>query len=104
MSAALRWLVATTLGLVIGGFALHFPGSYGEQVGWSLAAAVFGLILGFMTGALVGIMQWASLLLPRRSACDSSWRWPCRSGRPTRSLTDRRPSHRFRWPPRWQGS
>lgn len=66
MSAALRWLVATTLGLVIGGFALHFPGSFGGQGGWSLAAAVFGLILGFMTGALVGIMQWASLLLPRR--------------------------------------
>ena len=28
MSAALRWLTATTLGLVIGGFALHFPGRH----------------------------------------------------------------------------
>ena len=63
----IAWVVATTIGLVAGGFVFHFPGSIGGQVDWSLSAGVFGLILGFMTGAAVGVLLWAFLLLPRRA-------------------------------------
>ena len=58
------WVAATCIGLFLGGFALHFPGSFGE---WfpDPSALVFGAILGFLTGVAVGIIQWAALLLPR---------------------------------------
>ena len=41
MITRLAWIVAITLGLLAGGFGLHFPGSYGEPA-WSASAAVFG--------------------------------------------------------------
>jgi hypothetical protein len=64
---ALAWVAVTTIGLIAGGFAFHFPGSIGGQVDWSLSAGVFGLVLGVMTGAAVGVLQWAALLLSRRA-------------------------------------
>jgi len=67
MIPAVAWIAATTIGLVAGGFVLHFPGSFGGQLDWSLSAGAFGLILSFMTGAAVGLVQWAALLLPRRA-------------------------------------
>ena len=67
MIPAVAWVAATTIGLVAGGFIFHFPGSLGGQGYWSLSAGVFGLILGVMTGAAVGGLQWAALLLPRRT-------------------------------------
>lgn len=67
MIRSIAWVVATTLGLAVGGFVLHFPGSYGGLVAWDVAAAVFGAILGFITGVWVGLFQWAALLLPRRA-------------------------------------
>lgn len=67
MIPAIAWTAATTIGLVAGGFAFHFPGSIGGQVDWSLSAGVFGLLLGMMSGAAVGGLQWAALLLPRRT-------------------------------------
>jgi hypothetical protein len=63
----LAWIGATTVGLAAGGFVFHFPGSIGGQVDWSLSAGLFGLILGVMTGAAAGVLQWAALLLPRRT-------------------------------------
>ncbi len=66
MLPTLAWIAATTIGLVAGGFAFHFPGSIGGQGYWSLSAGVVGLILGVMTGVAVGGLQWAALLLSRR--------------------------------------
>ena len=62
----LAWIVATTIGLIVGGFVLHFPGSFGEAA-WQPVAMLFGAILGFMTGVAVGLVQWAGLRLRRRS-------------------------------------
>lgn len=64
------WVLATTIGLVAGGFALHFPGSYGGLAAWDVPAAVFGAILGVITGAAVGLVQWAALGLRRREGLD----------------------------------
>jgi hypothetical protein len=58
------WVVATCIGLFAGGFAFHFPGSFGIPF-WDPVAVIFGAILGFMTGVGVGLVQWAALLLPR---------------------------------------
>src|SRR3989304_6602555 len=65
MITRLAWIVAITLGLLAGGFALHFPGSYGEPA-WSASAAVFGFILGAVNGLFVGILGWIALRLSRR--------------------------------------
>lgn len=62
---AVVWVVATTIGLAVGGFVLHFPGSFGDASGWQAGAMVFGAILGAMTGIAVGIVQWAALRLRR---------------------------------------
>lgn len=62
----LAWIFATTIGLSAGGFVFHFSGSSGGWV-WDPAAIVFGAILGFVTGAAVGLIQWACLLVRRRS-------------------------------------
>ena len=59
------WVVSTTVGLLVGGFILHFPGSFGGLYDWDPVAVVFGAILGFITGVAVGLVQWASLLLRR---------------------------------------
>ena len=58
-------MVGTTVGLALGGFVLHFPGSFGDLASWDPAAIVFGAILGFITGVVVGLFQWAALRLPR---------------------------------------
>jgi hypothetical protein len=59
------WVAATTLGLIVGGFILHFPGSFGGLARWDVSATIFGAILGFITGVFIGLGQWAALLLPR---------------------------------------
>ena len=61
---AIAWTAATVVGLAAGGFALHFPGSYGES-SWSLVAGLFGVILGFANGALLGALQWVALRADR---------------------------------------
>lgn len=65
MVSRLAWIVAITLGLTAGGFALHFPGSYGEP-SWSPSAGIFGFVLGAMNGLFVGALAWIALRLPRR--------------------------------------
>ena len=60
------WVLTTTLGLAVGGFIFHFPGSFGEVFEWDLTATIFGLLIGIVSGVVVGLMQWAGLLLPRR--------------------------------------
>ena len=67
MIRTVGWVVATTLGLVVGGFILHFPGSYGGLATWDISATIVGAILGFITGVFIGLGQWAALLLPRRA-------------------------------------
>ena len=56
---AVAWVVATVVGLAVGGFAFHFPGG-GDPV-WDPSALVFGTLLGGVTGLLVGLLQWAVL-------------------------------------------
>ncbi len=65
MATRLAWIVAITLGLLAGGFAFHFPGSYGEPT-WSVQAGIFGFVLGGMNGLLVGALAWVALRLSRR--------------------------------------
>lgn len=65
MLRAVGWIVATTIGLVVGGFVLHFPGSFGELGSVDLGAAIFGVILGFVTGLFIGLIQWVPLRLSR---------------------------------------
>jgi hypothetical protein len=60
------WVLTTTLGLAVGGFIFHFPGSFGGLPGWDITATVFGLLIGFVSGVVVGLLQWAGLLLGRR--------------------------------------
>lgn len=67
MRAGLAWIVALTVGLLAGGFAFHFPGSYGEPT-VSVGAAIFGFILGAVNGLLVGLLAWIALRLPRSAA------------------------------------
>lgn len=67
MIRSVAWVVATTLGLVVVGFIFHFPGSFGGLGTWDVSAAIVGVILGAISGVLVGLMQWAALLLPRRA-------------------------------------
>jgi hypothetical protein len=64
MVTRLAWIVAITLGLLGGGFAFHFPGSYGEPV-WSVGATVFGFIIGAVNGLFVGALAWMALRLSR---------------------------------------
>jgi hypothetical protein len=65
MMLAIAWVASTTIGLALGGFALHFPGSFGGLYEWDPVAAASGGILGFTTGMGVGLIQWAALRLPR---------------------------------------
>jgi hypothetical protein len=64
MTTRLAWIVAITLGLLGGGFAFHYPGSYGEPV-WSVGAAVFGFIIGAVNGLFMGALAWMALRLSR---------------------------------------
>lgn len=63
----LAWIFAVTVGLVAGGFVLHFPGSYDESE-ISAAAGVFGFMLGAVNGLLVGGIAAIALRLNRGSA------------------------------------
>ena len=58
------WIVATTIGLLVGGVMFHFPGSFGV-FSWQPAALVVGVIIGFVSGVFVGMVQWAALLMKR---------------------------------------
>jgi len=60
----LAWVASITLGLAAGGFAFHFPGSYGEP-SWSISAGLVGLIMGAINGLLVGALGWVALRLSR---------------------------------------
>lgn len=56
----IRWIAATTIGLALVGFALHFPGS--SEIGsgvdaWQPIALVFGGLLGVISGIVVGVIQ-----------------------------------------------
>jgi hypothetical protein len=62
----LAWIVAVTLGLLAGGFAFHFPGSYGEAA-WSVSAGIFGFLIGGVNGLLVGALVWTALRLSRQA-------------------------------------
>jgi hypothetical protein len=67
MLLGLAWTVAVTAGLVVGGFVLHFPGSYGEPA-IGVAAGVFGLLLGAVNGLVVGGFAALALRLGPRAA------------------------------------
>ncbi|MBI2762479.1 MAG: hypothetical protein HYX54_01795 [Chloroflexi bacterium] len=66
MTTGLAWMVAITIGLTLGGAALHFPGSYGSPA-FDVTAGVFGSILGGVNGASVGVLTWIGLRLSRRA-------------------------------------
>ena len=67
MLRRLAWIVTITVGLLVGGFAFHFPGSYGEPA-FSVGAATFGFMIGAVNGLLLGILAWIALRLPRSDA------------------------------------
>jgi hypothetical protein len=64
MMTRLAWIVAVTLGLTAGGFAFHFPGSYGNSV-LDPAAGLFGFLIGSVHGLVVGALIWMALRLSR---------------------------------------
>jgi len=64
MMTRLAWIVAVTLGLTAGGFAFHFPGSYGNSV-LDPAAGLFGFLIGAVHGLVVGALIWMALRLSR---------------------------------------
>lgn len=66
MATRARWVLATTIGLMVAGFIFHFPGSYGELYRWDPTALIFGGLIGFVSGVGVGLIQWGALLLGRR--------------------------------------
>lgn len=65
MITGLAWITAITIGLTLGGAALHFPGSYGSPT-FSVSEGVFGVILGGVNGLFVGVLTWIGLRLSRR--------------------------------------
>lgn len=56
---SVAWVLATIIGLAIGGFALHVPG--GNDSSWNVPGLVFGTLLGGVTGLFVGGLQWVVL-------------------------------------------
>jgi hypothetical protein len=73
LTLRLRWCTATTFGLALAGFGLHFPGSSEIGTGvdeWQGAAAVVGSVMGAVSGVVTGTLQWAVL----RSAGARWWR------------------------------
>lgn len=70
MTQELRWIVATTLGLALTGFAFHFPGSFPSNFGfdWDVSAAAFGAALGAISGVIVGSVQALFRVASLRSA------------------------------------
>lgn len=68
LSSQIRWIAATTLGLALAGFGLHFPGDGGSD--WSPVAAVAGGVFGAVSGVIAGLIQWLML----RSVLRGLWR------------------------------
>ncbi|TAK01049.1 MAG: hypothetical protein EPO36_06805 [Chloroflexota bacterium] len=64
MMTRLAWIAAIIVGLAAGGFAFHFPGSYGNPV-LDPSAAVVGILIGGVNGLLVGALVWMALRLSR---------------------------------------
>jgi hypothetical protein len=60
MARSFAWVAATVVGLGVGGFVFHFPGSFGET-SWQPAAIIFGAVLGGINGLLVGLLQGLAL-------------------------------------------
>lgn len=58
------WVVAAVITLSASGFAFHFPGSYGEPT-FDTASAIFGLILGAVNGAAVGLFMGLAIRAPK---------------------------------------
>ena len=57
---SIAWVIATTLGFILGGAALHSPGASAvgaEYLSWDVSAAVFGAVLGAVVGAITGALQ-----------------------------------------------
>jgi hypothetical protein len=54
------WTGATVVGLAVGGFVFHFPGSFGEPT-LQPSAAIFGAVIGAVTGLAVGVVQLVAL-------------------------------------------
>ena len=75
MIRRVAWVAATIIGLALGGFVLHFPGSFGDLTHWDPSAVLFGAILGFVTGVWVGLAQWVGLRLPRGRRSTQSRGW-----------------------------
>ena len=48
------WILTTTLGMAVGGFIFHLPGSFGGLPDWDVTATIFGLLIGFVSGVVVG--------------------------------------------------
>lgn len=68
----IRWIAATTLGLGLVGFGLHFPGS--SEIGsgvdaLQLGTGALGAIQGAISGVIVGLLQWLVL----RHALGGPW-------------------------------
>ena len=59
VSPQIRWIAATTLGLALAGFGLHFPGDGGSD--WSPTAAAGGAAFGAVSGIIAGLVQWLML-------------------------------------------
>lgn len=68
LSSQIRWIAATTLGLALAGFGLHFPGNGGSD--WSPVAAAAGAVFGAVSGVIAGLIQWLML----RSVLRGLWR------------------------------
>jgi hypothetical protein len=61
---AAQWTFATVLGLTAAGLVLHFPGdrvTSGLNLGLQSEAAIVGTILGAISGAFVGLIQWLAV-------------------------------------------
>jgi hypothetical protein len=61
---SLGWTLATAIGFVLGGVALHSPGA--SAIGafyldWDVSAAVFGAILGSVVGIVTALLQMIAL-------------------------------------------
>ena len=72
---ALLWLAANVLGFTLAGAFARFPGSFpvgsGVNSSFDAAAALFGLVLGGVSGAVVGVLQW--LVLRRWIGAGRGW-------------------------------
>jgi hypothetical protein len=66
------WIGATVVGLAVGGFVFHFPGSFGEPT-LQPSAAIFGALIGAVTGLAVGVAQVVALGASGRRSRLAAW-------------------------------